>query len=60
MTLSLSLFHVIVVTIGFDPDSYSVNEMEGTVGIVVRILVGRLERSADIVFNLRNGSAICK
>lgn len=46
------------VTIGFDPDMYSVNEGDGSVTLFVSVLSGELDREVLIVFTTQDGTAI--
>ena len=47
----------IAVTIGFDPDQYSVNEDDGSVSLTVRVLAGELARAVSVNFFTVDGSA---
>ena len=42
---------------GFNPDAYTVNEIDGSVTLTAQILSGMLERSAIIIFFTTDGSA---
>ena len=44
-------------TIGFDPDEYFINEADGSVSLMVRIINGVLEREAVVTFETSPGSA---
>ena len=55
MYLSVSLFPG--VTIGFDPETYSVNEDGGSVTLTVRVLDGELARPVTVAFNTQDGTA---
>ena len=44
-------------TIGFDPDQYSVNEDDGSVSLTVRVLAGELARAVSVNFFTVDGSA---
>ena len=46
-----------VVTIGFDPDDYTVNETDGSVTLMVRLISGVLERDVIVNFETTPGSA---
>jgi hypothetical protein len=45
------------VTIGFDPADYTVNEADGSVTLMVRLLNGVLEREVVVDFETTPGSA---
>ena len=45
------------VTIGFDPDDYTVNETDGSVTLMVRLISGILERDVIVNFETTPGSA---
>ena len=45
------------ITVGFAPDSYAVNETDGTVTLTVMILGGTLDRSAIVNFFTTDGTA---
>ena len=42
---------------GFNPDAYTVNEIDGSVTLIAQILSGMLERSAIVDFFTTDGSA---
>ncbi len=44
-------------TIGFDPDVYSVNEEDGTVSLTIRVLAGQLARTVSVNFFTQDGTA---
>ena len=44
-------------TIGFDPEDYFVNEADGSVSLMVRLINGVLEREAVVAFETSPGSA---
>ena len=44
-------------TIGFDPDDYTVNEADGSVSLMVRLISGVLEREVVVDFQTTPGSA---
>ena len=45
------------VTIGFDPDQYSVNEDDGSVSLTVQVLAGELARAVSVNFLTQDGTA---
>ena len=45
------------VSIGFDPDVYSVDETTGQVTFSVSVLEGTLERPVEVIFSTTDGSA---
>ena len=54
---SLFFFYCTVVTIGFDPDQYTVSEPDGTVTLMVRLINGVLERDITVDFETSPGTA---
>ena len=54
------VFSPAVVTIGFDPDTYSVAESVGEAFVNISVLLGELQRAAEVTFSLSSGTAICK
>ena len=46
-----------VVTIGFQPENYTVNEVDGSVSVGVFLLSGTLEREVTVQFSTISGSA---
>ena len=46
------------VTIGFNPEVYSVDEATGIVSLTVRVLAGQLARSVDVDYTTLDGTAI--
>ena len=68
----LSLFHILslfsfppyqslsfpAVTIGFDPDSYTVTEDDGPITFTVTVLDGTLGRDVEVTFTTEDGIAI--
>ena len=47
--------------IGFVPDSYTVNENEGSVTLTVRVISGILDRDVEvIIFSTQNDQALGK
>ena len=44
-------------TIGFDPVTYFVNETDGSVTLIIRVLDGQLARSVEVDFTTRDGTA---
>ena len=46
-----------MVTVGFDPTTYSVNEVDGFVELSVLLLQGTLERDITVQFFTSSGSA---
>ena len=44
-------------TIGFDPDEYTVNESDGSVIMMVRLISGVLEREVVVDFETTPGTA---
>lgn len=52
-----SMFVFVGITVGFDQDSYSVNETDGSVTLVVRIIDGSLGRPATVNFFTTDGTA---
>ena len=46
--------------IGFVPDSYTVNENEGSVTLTVRVISGTLDRDVEVVFFTQNDQALGK
>lgn len=46
------------VQIGFDPDSYTVNEGAGTVTLTARVISGSLERDVEIEFSTADDTAM--
>ena len=51
---------LIEITIGFDPDDYTVAEGTPTVNLFVSVIDGTLERSVTVVLSLEDGTATCK
>ena len=51
------MFVFVGITVGFDQDSYSVNETDGSVTLVVRIIDGSLGRPATVNFFTTDGTA---
>ena len=45
------------VTIGFDPAEYAVNETDGSVSLIVRVLAGQLARTVSVDFLTQDGTA---
>ncbi len=45
------------VTVGFNPETYIVNEADGSVTLNVEVLEGTLERSVTVLFDTSPGSA---
>ena len=43
--------------IGFDPDSYTVNEVEGSVVLTIRVLSGMLGIPVEVQFETTPGTA---
>ena len=50
----------IAVRIGFDPDTYSVNEGDGVVNLMVSVLEGRLDTEVVVQLFTSDDTAICK
>ena len=48
------------VVIGFTPDTYNVNEGDGSVSITFGVLNGTLGVSVDVSVSTTDGSALCK
>jgi len=48
---------VLVVTVGFDPVTYFVNEVDGFAELSVVLLEGELERDITVQFSTSSGSA---
>ena len=48
---------LIVVTIGFDPILYRVNEGDGVATLTIRVLAGNLAKEARLFFSTENGTA---
>ena len=44
--------------IGFDPDTYTVNEDSGTIELTVKVLAGRLARAVTLIYKTMDGSTI--
>ena len=44
--------------IGFDPDSYTVNEEDGSVTLTVRVIKGSLAREVQVGFMTENDEAL--
>ncbi len=44
-------------TIGFRPQNYTVNEVDGTVRLSVILIRGTLERSVSVLFATSSGTA---
>lgn len=42
---------------GFNPDNYEVNEIDGQVVLIVDVLNGTLERSVTVLFETSPGTA---
>lgn len=52
--------HTAELVVGFDPDNYTIRESNGSVSVVVRVLEGHLDRSAEVSVSLTSGSALGK
>ena len=53
-------FNPTAAVIGFTPDTYNVNEGDGSVSITFGVLSGTLGVGVDVSTSTRDGSAICK
>jgi hypothetical protein len=51
------MFMLAGVTIGFNPENYSVNEVDGEVVLNVAVLSGTLERPVTVTLSTRPGEA---
>jgi hypothetical protein len=45
------------ITVGFNPDNYEVNEVDGQVELIVEVINGTLERNVSILFETSPGEA---
>ena len=52
------IVYTAVVVIGFDADTYSVNESDGSLTVYVQTMKGRLKRSVIVEVSLINGHAL--
>ena len=59
-TLNNTCNSLIDITIGFDPDDYTVAEGNLIVNLSVSVIDGALERSVTVVLSLEDGTATCK
>lgn len=50
-------FSLIAVTVGFDPTTYRVNESDGSVAIIIRVLKGMLAKQVNLSFSTENDAA---
>ena len=51
------IFSLIAVTVGFDPTTYRVNESDGSVAIIIRVLKGMLAKQVNVSFSTENDAA---
>ena len=51
------IIYVAVIVIGFETDTYVVNESDGRLTVFVQIIQGELKRPAHVEISLSNGHA---
>ena len=51
------MMHFVEVTVGFNPEDYSVREIDGEVILIIELLDGVLERNVTVEFETRSVTA---
>ena len=54
------MLHITAIVIGFDPDTYSVNEPDGIVTLQVRLLRGIIGEGRDILVRVATADGLAQ